>query len=69
MFREFDQERPLPQLLQIEPTKLGDVALLFCLQQARHAGIVYHEYKLGVEDKRADVHVARTDQPDANRRW
>ena len=64
MFREFDLERPLPPLLQIERTTIGDVALLFYFQPARHAGVMYHEYKLGIEDKRANVHVACTDQAD-----
>jgi hypothetical protein len=64
MFHEFDPERPLPPLLQVERTTVGDVAFLFCLQPARHTGVMYHEYVLGIEDKRADVHVARTDQAD-----
>ena len=69
MFREFGPEWPLPPLLQIERTTIGDVALLFELQPARHAGVMYYEHKLGIEDKRADVHVARTDQADGIRRW
>ena len=47
MFHEFDLEGPLPPLLQIERTTVGDVALLFYLQPARHAGVMY-EYMLGI---------------------
>jgi hypothetical protein len=39
------------------------------LQPARHVGVMYDEYMLGVKDKRADVHVACTDQGQWNRRW
>jgi hypothetical protein len=52
MFHEFDPEWPLPPLLQIERTTVGDVALLFCLQPARHAGGMYHEYVLGIAASR-----------------
>jgi len=43
MFREFDPERPLPPSLQIKRTTMGDVALLFCLQPTRHAGVMHHQ--------------------------
>ena len=64
MFREFDAERPLPPLLQVERTTIDDVTLLFCFQPARHAPVMYHEDMLGIEDERADVHLACTDQAD-----
>ena len=69
MFHESDPERPLPPLLQIKRTTVGDVALLYCLEPARHAGVMYHEYMPGIEYKRADVHVARTDQGDGIVDW
>jgi hypothetical protein len=62
MLHEFDPQRPLPPLLQVERKAIGDVALLFCLQPTRHAWVMYHEHMLGIEDERTDVHVARTDQ-------
>ena len=43
MFREFDPERPLLPSLQIKRTTMGDVALLFCLQPTRHAGVMHHQ--------------------------
>jgi hypothetical protein len=64
MFREFDQERPLSPLLQIKRTTIGYVAPLFCFQPTRHARVMYHEDMFGVEDERADVHVACTDEAD-----
>ena len=64
MFRELDPERPLSPLLQIERSTIGYVALLFCFQPTRHARVMYHEDMLGIEDKRADIHVACTDQAD-----
>jgi len=62
MFGEFDSERSLPPMLQSEGTTIRDVALLFCFQPAGHARVMYHEDMLGIEDERADIHVACTDQ-------
>jgi hypothetical protein len=61
MFRQFDPQRPVLPLLQIERTTIDDAPFLFGLQPVRHVVVVYHEQNLGIGDKRPDVHVARTD--------
>src|SRR4051812_26148947 len=64
MLREFDPERSLSPLLQIERTTIGDVPSLFCFQATCHIRVIYHEDLLSIEDERTDVHVACTDQAD-----